>query len=364
MDSGPSGRPPVAGRNAPEPGRVAGSMQTKSREIRLASRPAGFPAPENYELAEVTQREPGPGEVLVRNTVMSVEPYMRGRMNDTKSYVPPFALGACMQGGAVGFVVASNDPALPEGTWVQSMHGWREYALGKAQEFQPIDTSLAPASAYLGVLGVPGLTAWAGLKHVGEMKPSDVVFISSAAGAVGAIAGQLVKLGGATAIGSAGGAEKVQYLTEKLGYDAAFDYKGGDVAAKLAKAAPGGIDLYFDNVGGEQLEAALGALKPFGRVAACGMISGYNGEMPGPRNMLQIVGKRLRIQGFIVVDYMKRIPEFLADVGPYLRSGKLVAPETYFEGIEAAPEAFDNLLRGGAHVGKILVRLAPEGTKP
>lgn len=337
---------------------------TKSREIRLASRPAGFPAPENYALAETALGEPGPGEVLVRNTVMSVEPYMRGRMNDTKSYVPPFALGAPLQGGAVGFVVESNDASLPAGTWVQSLLGWREYALAPAGEFQKIDTSLAPASAYLGVLGVPGLTAWAGLKIVGEMKPSDVVFISSAAGAVGSIAGQLVKLGGGTAIGSAGGPEKVHYLTETLGYDAAFDHRGGEIAAKLAKAAPGGIDLYFDNVGGEQLEAALGALKVFGRVAACGMISGYCDEMPGPRNMLQIVGKRLRIQGFIVIDYMKRIPEFLANVAPYLRSGKLIAPETYFEGIEAAPDAFDKLLRGGTHVGKILVRLAPEGTKP
>jgi len=337
---------------------------TKSRELRLASRPTGFPGPDNFALAEVALPEPGPGEVLVRNTVMSVEPYMRGRMNDTKSYVPPFAIGAPLEGSAVGFVVASNDASLPAGTWVQSMLGWREYALANAKVFQAIDTRLAPASAYLGVLGVPGLTAWAGLKFVGELKSTDVVFISSAAGGVGSIAGQLVKLAGATAIGSAGGAEKVAYLTTTLGYDAAFDHHGGNIAAKLAAAAPGGIDLYFDNVGGEQLEAALGALRPFGRVAACGMISGYNEEMPGPRNMMQIIGKRLRIQGFIVIDYMKHIPEFLAEVGPELRAGKIVAPETYFDGIDAAPRAFDALLRGGTHVGKILVRLAPEGTKP
>jgi NADPH-dependent curcumin reductase CurA len=337
---------------------------TTAREIRLASRPAGFPEPANFEIADVSLEEPAEGQVLVRNTVMSVEPYMRGRMNDQKSYVPPFAIGKALEGGAVGFVVSSKAAALPVGTWVQSQLGWREYALADARAFQKIDTSLAPASAYLGVLGVPGLTAWAGLKKVGELKAGDVVFISSAAGAVGSIAGQIAKLAGATVIGSAGGPEKVAYLKEQLGFDEAFDHKGGNIAAKLAEAAPKGIDLYFENVGGEQLEAAIGALKPFGRIAACGMISGYNDDMPGPRNIIQVVGKRLKMQGFIVIDYFDRIPEFVADIAPLLRSGKIVAPETYFEGLEKAPQAFDSLLRGGTHVGKILVRLAPEGTKP
>jgi NADPH-dependent curcumin reductase CurA len=337
---------------------------TTAREIRLASRPSGYPEPANFEFAEAPLAEPHEGQVLVRNTVMSVEPYMRGRMNDTKSYVPPFQIGKPLEGSAVGFVVKSKAEALPVGTWVQSNLGWREYALAEARAFQKIDTSLAPASAYLGVLGVPGLTAWAGLKKVGGLKAGDVVFVSSAAGAVGSVAGQIAKLAGATVIGSAGGPDKVAYLKEKLGFDAAFDHKGGNIAAKLAEAAPGGIDLYFDNVGGEQLEAAIGALRNFGRIAACGMISGYNEEMPGPRNIIQVVGKRLKMQGFIVIDYFDCIPEFLAEVAPELRSGKLVAPETYFEGIASAPEAFDHLLRGGAHVGKILVRLAPEGTAP
>jgi len=341
-------------------------MQTTStaREIRLVSRPSGFPSAENYEVVDKPPGDPAPGQVLVRNTVMSVEPYMRGRMNDVKSYVPPFEIGKALEGGVVGFVVASKAESLPVGTWVQSNLGWREFALADAAAFTKIDTSVAPASAYLGVLGVPGLTAWAGLKIVGKLKAGDVVFISSAAGAVGAVAGQIAKIAGATVVGSAGGPEKVAYLTETLGYDAAFDHKGGNIAEKLAKAAPKGIDLYFENVGGEQLEAALGALRPFGRVAMCGMISGYNGEVPGPRNLAQVIGKRLTIQGFIVIDYFDRIPEFIADVAPHLRSGKIVAPETYFEGIEKAPEAFDHLLRGGAHVGKILVRLAPEGTQP
>ena len=338
--------------------------QLSGREIRLAARPAGYPDASTFAFAESDRGEPGPGEVVVRNTIMSVEPYMRGRMNDTKSYVPPFALGKPLEGGAVGFVVASQAPELPVGTWVQSMYGWREYARGDAKTFQKIDTTLAPASAYLGALGVPGLTAWGGLHVIGAFTPQDVVFVSSAAGAVGAIAGQLAKLAGATVVGSAGSPEKVAYLEDVLHFDAAFDYHGGDVGAKLAAAAPGGIDLYFDNVGGEQLEAAIDALRPFGRVACCGMISGYNQPMAGPRNIMQVVGKRLRLQGFIVIDFFDRRGEFVADVAPLLASGKLVAPETYFEGIENAPHAFDALLRGGAHVGKILVRLAPEGTAP
>lgn len=339
-------------------------VMTQSREIRLASRPSGWPSAENFEFAVTDYPAPAEGEVLVRNTHMSVEPYMRGRMNDTKSYVPPFELGKPLEGAAVGFVIASNAAALPVGTWVQSNYGWREYALAPAKHFQPIDAALASPTAYLGVLGVPGLTAWAGLNIVGEFKSSDTVFVSSAAGAVGSVVGQLAKLHGATVIGSAGSPEKVKYLTETLGFDAAFDYHGGGVAEKLHDAAPGGIDLYFDNVGGEQLEAALGALRPFGRVAACGMISAYNQEVPGPRNMMQIVGKRLKLLSFIVIDYFNRRAEFLAEVAPLLASGKLVAPETFFEGIERAPEAFVELLRGGSQVGKIVVRLAPEGTAP
>lgn len=339
-------------------------VTTKNREILLASRPSTWPSAENFTFAESDVRAPAAGEVVVRNTVMSVEPYMRGRMNDTKSYVPPFQIGKPLEGAAVGFVAASEDASLPVGTWVQSMFGWREYAVAPAKQFQKIDPSLASPSAFLGVLGVPGLTAWAGLHIVAGFKPSDVVFVSSAAGAVGSIAGQLAKAAGARVIGSAGSPEKVAFLKERLGFDAAFDYHGGDVLEKLTEAAPGGIDVYFDNVGGEQLDAAFVALRPFGRIAACGMISGYNEEMPGLRNALQIVGKRLRMQGFIVIDYFDRRADFIGEVAPLLGSGALVAPETYFEGIERAPEAFVELLRGGSHVGKILVRLAPEGAAP
>jgi NADPH-dependent curcumin reductase CurA len=336
---------------------------TKSREIRLASRPTGWPSPENFTLDERDVAPPDAGEVVVRNTHMSVEPYMRGRMNDAKSYVPPFELGKPLEGGAVGFVVASSDATLPEGTWVQSNLGWREYARGPASAFTKIDTSLAPATAFLGVLGVPGFTAWVGLNVIGELKADDVVFVSSAAGAVGAVAGQLAKFAGATVIGSAS-AEKVAFVKDTLGFDAAFDYRGGSVATKLRDAAPHGISLYFDNVGGEQLEAAIGALRPFGRAALCGMISGYSDDMAGPRNMLQMVGKRLKLQGFIVIDHFGRYGEFLKAVGPAWREGKIVAPESIVDGIDRAPEAFVDMLRGGKYLGKVLVRVAPEGTAP
>jgi NADPH-dependent curcumin reductase CurA len=339
-------------------------VKTKSREIRLASRPAAWPAAENFELGEVELGEPEPGQVLVRITHSSVEPYMRGRMNDVKSYVPPFAIGKPLQGGAVGFVVSSADESLPVGTWVHSMLGWREYALAPAGAFTKIDVSLAPPSAYLGVLGVPGMTAWVGLTLIAGLKAGETIFISSAAGAVGSIAGQLAKLKGATVIGSAGGAEKVAFLTEKLGYDAGFDHVGGDIDRKLREAAPDGIDVYFDNVGGEQLEAAITALRPFGRIAACGMISGYNEAQPGPRNIIQIVGKRLRMQGFIVSDNWSHFGEFVAEIGPELRAGKIHAQESFVDGVENAPEAFIDMLRGGKHIGKVIVRTAPEGTVP
>jgi hypothetical protein len=339
-------------------------VKTKSREIRLASRPSGWPTAENFSLDEVEYGEPEAGQVLVRITHSSVEPYMRGRMNDAKSYVPPFQIGKPLEGGAVGFVVASGDESLPAGTWVHSMFGWREYALGPAKAFTKIDTTLAPPSAYLGVLGVPGFTAWVGLNIIAEFKAGETVFISSAAGAVGSIAGQLVKLKGGTAIGSAGGAEKVKFLTESLGYDAAFDHVGGEIERKLGQAAPGGIDVYFDNVGGEQLEAAISALKPFGRIAACGMISGYNDAQPGPRNIIMVVGKRLTMKGFIVSDHWSRFGDFVAKIAPHLRSGKIVAQESFVDGIANAPQAFIDMLRGGKHIGKVVVRTAPEGTAP
>jgi NADPH-dependent curcumin reductase CurA len=333
---------------------------TKSREIRLRSRPTGWPVPDNFELVEVPLPKPGDGEVLVRNTHMSVDPYMRGRMSDAPSYVPPFKLGEAIGGAAVGYVVASRAERLPLGTWLRHDRGWRDYAIVSASKAEPIDINLAPPSAFLGVLGMTGLTAYVGLHEIGGLKPSDVVFISSAAGAVGSVAGQLAKLQGATTIGSAGSDEKVAYLKNELGFDAAFNYKDGNLSKRLRELAPGGIDLYFDNVGGEQLEAALSALNDYGRIVACGMISQYNEAAPAPRNLMNIVRKRLTMRGFIVFDHGSRATDFLRDVAPAVKTGKIKFPESFVDGLENAPQAFIDMLRGGKYVGKVVVRLADE----
>ena len=338
-------------------------MALRSREIRLVRRPTGFPTLDDMVLVETDVREPGDGEVLVRNTLTSVDPYMRGRMNDAKSYVPAFKLDEAMQGAVIGTVVESRAAGTPVGATVMHMLGWRDYAVLPAAHVQAIDTSLAPPSAYLGILGVTGFTAWAGLFDVAKLKEGESVFVSAASGAVGNAAGQLAKLHGASrVIGSAGSEEKAACLRDELGFDAAFSYKGGDIYAKLRAAAPDGIDVYFDNVGGDQLEAAIGALKPFGRVAECGMISQYNEQAPGPRNMPLIVGKRLRLQGFIVLDHEKSRPAFLAEVAPALRDGRIKNPETIVDGLENAPQTLLDMLHGGGkHLGKVVVRLAADG---
>jgi NADPH-dependent curcumin reductase CurA len=332
-----------------------------SREVQLAARPHGEPKPADFRVAEVeVPDEPGPGEVLVRNRWMSVDPYMRGRMNDVKSYVPPFQIDAPMDGGAVGEVVAAHDDVdgLAAGDTVLHGLGWREYALVPAKEARKVDTALAPAQAYLGVLGMTGLTAYAGLIEVAGLREDDVVFVSGAAGAVGGVAGQIAKLRGHTVIGSAGSPEKVAYVTEELGFDSAFDYHDGAVADLLEGAAPDGIDVYFDNVGGEHLEAAITSLNRYGRVAMCGHISQYNATSPpaGPHNMAQIVGKRLTLRGFIVRDHGHLMPDFVREVGTWLSEGRIKYRETVVEGIENAPGAFIGLLRG-ENLGKMLVKL-------
>jgi len=331
-----------------------------SREIRLRSRPAGAPALENFELVEVPVRQPDEGEVLVRNTHMSVDPYMRGRMSDAKSYATPYAVGEAMHGGAIGWVAASRSEDRPVGTWVRHDRGWRDYAILPAKHAQPVDINIAPPSAYLGVLGMPGLTAYVGLHDIGELKKGDVVFVSSAAGAVGSVAGQLAKSHGATVIGSAGSDEKVAYLTNELGFDGVFNYKDGKPVDHLRKLAPNGIDLYFDNVGGEQLEAALSTINDYGRIIACGMISQYNETSYVPRNLTAIVRKRLTMRGFIVFDHPARTPDFVREVAPLVKSGRLKFPESIVDGLENAPQAFIDMLRGGKHLGKVVVRLSDE----
>ncbi|MDX6729897.1 MAG: hypothetical protein QOK49_4702 [Baekduia sp.] len=333
-------------------------MPTPSREIQLAARPHGEPKPSDFRLVEVDVPDPGPGEVLVRNTYISVDPYMRGRMNDAKSYVPPFRLDRAMDGGAVGEVVASEAEGLAPGDTVLHQLGWREHAVLPADQVRKVDPAGISPSAYLGVLGMPGLTAYAGLTEVAGLADGDVVFVSGAAGAVGSLVGQIAKLRGNTVIGSAGSAEKVAHLTDDLGFDAAFNYKDGAVAEQLAKAAPDGIDVYFDNVGGDHLEAAIGALRLRGRVAMCGAIAAYNSTepVPGPRNLMTAVGKRLALRGFIVSDHAGLLPTFHAEVGPALRDGRISFRETVVDGLENAPQAFIDLLRG-ANTGKMVVKV-------
>jgi NADPH-dependent curcumin reductase CurA len=332
----------------------------QSREIRLKSRPAGMPEPGNFELATVDVPAPGAGEVQVKNLFMSVDPYMRGRMTDRPSYVPPFELGKALQGGAVGEVTASNDPNFKPGDLVSSMLGWREAftAAPAAAMLQKIETHGLPPQAFLGVAGMPGLTAYVGLLKIAQMKDGETVFVSAAAGAVGQIVAQIAKIKGGTVIGSAGGKEKCDYL-KSIGVDHVIDYKAEkDLTAALAKAAPGGIDVYFDNVGGDHLEAALNAARPFARFALCGAISMYNDAVPppGPSNLMLAVGKNLRLEGFIVSYHFDMMPAFVKDVARWVQAGKLTWRETIDEGIEAAPGAFMKLFTG-ENMGKMLVKL-------
>ena len=335
------------------------TIPTRTREVHLASRPHGAPTVENFRIVEVDLPELGEGQVLVCNSVMSVDPYRRGRMNDVKSYVPPFRVDAALDGGAVGTVIASRNDALPVGTAVVHSLGWREHAVVDAGGARPIDTSRVPETAYLGVLGMPGMTAYAGLLLAGEMRPGDVVFVSGAAGAVGSLVGQIAKLSGASrVIGSAGSAAKVARILE-LGFDAAFDYHEGSVAEQLADAAPGGIDVYFDNVGGDHLEAAIANLTTDGRVAMCGAISQYNATEPAaaPRNLALAIGKRLTLRGFVIGKYAEQVrPEFEQRMGEWVADGRIHWDETFRDGLDAAPQAFIDLLEG-ANTGKMLVRL-------
>ncbi|MEV0531769.1 NADP-dependent oxidoreductase [Kitasatospora sp. NPDC050463] len=330
-----------------------------AREWHLAARPQGWPVPTDFALVQAPVRAPGPGEILVRNTHLSVDPYMRGRMNDVKSYSPPFRLGEAMDGGAVGYVVASAADGFAPGDAVLHGLGWREYATVPAERAVKVDPAAAPLSAYLGVLGMTGLTAYAGLLAVGGLKEGDKVFVSGAAGAVGSMVGQIARLKGASlVVGSAGSAEKVAKLVDEYGFDAAFNYKDAPVHEQLAKAAPDGIDLYFDNVGGDHLEAAIGALGVHGRAVLCGAIAQYNDTTApaGPRNLAQAIGKRLRLEGMLVRDHAALQPQFIAEVGGWLREGKLRHEETVVDGFENTAEAFLDLLRG-ANTGKMVVRL-------
>ncbi|WP_282782706.1 MULTISPECIES: NADP-dependent oxidoreductase [unclassified Nocardia] len=335
-------------------------MSFSSREWHLVARPVGEPVPADFSLVTTTVPDPGPGQIVVRNDFVSVDPYMRGRMNEGESYIPQFELGEAMTGSAVGTVVASESDDVPVGATVSHFQGWREYALLDAAQAQVVDPNLAPAQAYLGVLGTTGLTAWGGLKEVAPVREGDVVFISGAAGAVGSVAGQLArKLGASKVIGSAGGPEKVRRLTDEFGYDVGIDYRAGDLVEQLRKAAPDGIDVYFDNVGGDHLDAALVTMNRYGRIALCGAISVYNDTelRPGPKHLPLAIGKRITLRGMNVSDHLHLAPDFIPQAATWLAEGTLATEETVVDGIDNAVDAFLAMMRG-ANTGKMLVRLS------
>lgn len=336
-----------------------------TKDWTLAKRPVGEPQTEDFEMIESAAAEPEAGQIQVRNSWMSVDPYMRGRMYDRESYVPPFQIGEVLQGGAVGRVTASSHPDYAIGDLVQSMAGWREAWTGSPDAMLtqklPGDTGL-PESAFLGIAGMPGLTAYAGILRVAELKAGDVVFVSGAAGAVGSTVVQIAKIKGCTVIGSAGGTEKCA-LVKSLGADACIDYRAAAdypaLLAALRAAAPKGIDVYFDNVGGDHLQAAIECARAFARMAICGMIAQYNDTepRPGPNNVIQIVGKQLQLRGFIVSTHVDMQADFQRDMAAWIQSGQMKFEETVMEGIETAPAAFMGLFTG-KNTGKMLVKLA------
>jgi len=331
-----------------------------AREIHLVDRPVGSATTDTFRLVETELPEPGPGQILVRNHWMSVDPAMRGRMSDAKSYIAPFVVGAALDGGAVGEVIASADERFAVGDSVLHGLGWRDLALLDAKRAAPIDPQIAPEQAFLGILGMPGLTAYAGLVRLAQVKPGDVVFVSAAAGAVGSAVGQIARqLGASRVIGSAGGPEKVRHVVEDLGFDAAIDYREGRIRKQLKQLAPDGIDVYFDNVGGEHLEVAIGALRNHGRIVICGMISQYDATEPpaGPRNLVRLIQTRGSIHGLLVLDHADLRDQFVRDVAGWIADGSLRYRETVVDGLENAPQAFLDLM-AGRNTGKMLVRIS------
>ncbi len=336
----------------------------KSRQVLLAARPAGAPKPSDFRLVEADVPEPGPGEILVRNIYMSVDPYMRGRMNERQTYAQAWQVGQPADGRAVGEVMKSHNPSFPAGALVVSNLGWREHFVSSGEGVLVIDRSLAAPSAFLGVLGVPGFTGWYGLKEIGKPKAGETLVVSGAAGATGSLVAQIGKIQGLRVVGTAGTDDKCAWLTKDLGADVAINYRKGDIGAALREACPRGVDVYFENVGGAILDAVLGLVNPFARIALCGMISQYNLEVPapGPGNIRNMVGNRVLMQGFIISDHMKRYPEFLAEVGGWLKAGRIKYHETVVEGIDRAVTAFLGLFSGD-NTGKMVVRLGPDAAK-
>jgi NADPH-dependent curcumin reductase CurA len=329
-----------------------------NRRVLLASRPTGWVSEANFRIEEAPLRAPADGEVLVKNLWLSLDPYMRGRMNEGKSYAAKQEIGEVMIGGTVGEVVESRNPKFAKGDQVLGMLGWQQYGLSDGKGLNKVDASRVPLSAYLGVLGMPGVTAWVGLLDICQPKSGETVVVSAASGAVGSVVGQIAKIKGCRAVGIAGGTQKCEYVTKQLGFDACVDYKTGALNDDLKAAVPGGIDCYFENVGGEILDAALRRMNAFSRIAVCGLISQYNATEPyGVKTVQSILTNRIKVQGFIVSDRMELWPKALADLAGWVAGGKIKYRETVTEGLENAPKAFIGLLKG-ENFGKQLVRIA------
>ncbi|GGC15543.1 NADP-dependent oxidoreductase [Pseudoduganella buxea] len=331
-------------------------MTTTFKRMVLASRPQAEVTPDNFRLETVEVPALQDGQVLVRNHYLSLDPYMRGRMSDAKSYAAPQPLDETMIGGTVGQVVESKHPKYAAGDFVVGMAGWTELAVSDGSDMRKIDTTHIPLSAYLGPVGMPGMTAWYGFTQIMQAKEGETICVSAASGAVGSVVGQLAKLKGCRAIGIAGGKDKCDYVVEELGFDACIDYKAGNLRADLKAAAPKGIDAIFENVGGEVFDAALARTNAFARIALCGMIAGYNGEDIPLRNVRQLLTNRITLRGFIVSEHMELWPQGLQELGTLVATGKLKYRESIAEGLEGAPDAFIGLLKG-RNFGKQLVKL-------
>ena len=344
-------------------------MPTTNRRVLLKRRPAGEPAPTDFEIAEAPLPKPGDGEILVRTIWLSLDPYMRGRMNDVKSYSAPVELGGVMPAGTVGEVLESRHPGFGPGDFVLTYGGWQTHhvarAGGSVGPFGPLklDPATAPISTALGVLGMPGMTAYVGLYDIGQPKPGETVVVSAAAGAVGSAVGQLAKLRGCRAVGVAGSAEKCEYVVKELGFDACVSHRSPDLPAALRDVCPKGIDVYFDNVGGDVLKAVLRLVNPFARIPLCGLVSQYNAVEPPPGpNLGPVLVNRVTIRGFLVSDHAERLPRVLAECGRWVREGRLKYREEIVEGLDNAPRAFIGLLRG-ENLGKLVVKVGEDPTR-
>ncbi len=332
-------------------------MNASNIQICLARRPSGWVRESDFNLVRTGMPNPGEGQILLKSLFLSLDPYMRLRMDDAKSYAPPVEIGAVMVGGTVSEVIASRHPGYRPGDIVTGMTGWQLFALSDGKLLRPVDPALAPLSAALGVVGMPGVTAWVGLLDIGMPKAGETVVVSAASGAVGSVAGQIATIKGCRIVGIAGGAAKCEYVTRELGFDACIDYRGGDLHGQLAAACPNGVDVYFDNVGGEILDTLLRLLNPFARIALCGLISQYNEvENTGLKNLRSLLVNRVRLQGFIVSDHLNRFPPALAELGQWYKAGRLKYRESVAHGIENAPRAFIGMLRG-ENFGKQVVKL-------